>query len=228
MLTNVLISHQNAMSSVPLFSVVVRRNGTADISKKSMIDCRNLHPRCSKVDAVLTSTLTVFTTSSYAHDSRPRLHIQTMTDSNVYSIDIGEVYSTVHKLILIRDHYIAVILKIQFDEDEDYDGSYVPMNTLFSLVVVHIPTRKKIYFNPRSSGAVSVDCLDDILAMNVSNLGFVFTGESVRDIARMSIKDHKETPGKSIKKKKKRLASIVGLNGKKKDGFARGTCSHKS
>jgi hypothetical protein len=228
MLTNVLISHQNAMSSVPLFSVVVRRNGTADISKKSMIDCRNLHPRCSKVDAVLTSTLTVFTTSSYAHDSRPRLHIQTMTDSNVYSIDIGEVYSTVHKLILIRDHYIAVILKIQFDEDEDYDGSYVPMNTLFSLVVVHIPTRKKIYFNPRSSGAVSVDCLDDILAMNVSNLGFVFTGESVRDIARMSIKDHKETPGKSIKKKKKRLASIVGLNGKKKDGFARGTCSHKN
>ena len=228
MLTNVLISHQNAMSSVPLFSVVVRRNGTADISKKSEIDCRNLHPRCSKVDAVLTSTLTVFTTSSYAHDSHPRLHVQTMTDSNVYSIDIGEVYSTVHKLILIRDHYIAVICKIQFVEDEDYDGSYVPMNTLFSLVVVHIPTRKKIYFNPLRSGAVSVDCLDDILAMNVSNLGFVFTGESVRDIARMSIKDHKETPGKSIKKKKKRLASIVGLNGKKKDGFARGSCSHKS
>ena len=227
MLTNVLISHQTAMSSVPLFSVVVRRNGTADISKKSMIDCRNLHPRCSKVDAVLTSTLTVFTTSN-PRDSCPRLHVQTITDSNVYSIDIGEVYSTVHKLILIRDHYIAVILKIQFDEDEDYDGSYVPMNTLFSLVVVHIPSRKKIYFNPRSSGAVSVDCLDDILAMNVSNLGFVFTGESVRDIARMSIKDHKETPGKSIKKKKKRLASIVGLNGKKKDGFARGTCSHKS
>jgi hypothetical protein len=64
--------------------------------------------------------------------------------------------------------------------------------------------------------------------MNVSNLGFVFTGESVRDVARLSMKADKETPGKSTKKKKKRLASIVGLNGKKKDGFARGSCSHKS
>jgi hypothetical protein len=218
MLTNVLISHQTTMSSVQLFSVEIRRSGTAGINKKSVIDCRNLHPRFSKVDAVMTSTLTVLATSSYAHDSCPRLHIQTMTDSSFYTIDLGNWSSTVHNLILIRDHYIAVILKIQFDEDED----------LFSLLAVHIPTRKQIYFSPLLSGAVSVDCLDDILAMNVSNLGFVFTGESVRDVARISMTGHTETAGKSTKKKKKRLASIVGLNGKKKDGFARGSCSHKN
>lgn len=229
MLTNVLVSHQTPMSSVPLFSVEIRRNGIADIRKKSVIECRNLHPRCSKVDAVLTSTLTVFTTSN-PHDSCPRLHIQTIIDSSAYSIDIGDLYWTVHKLILIQVHYIAVILKIQFNEDEDFDGFdvHTKRRTKFLLNVIHIPTREKIYKCSLSSGAVSVDCLDDILAMNVSNLGFVFTGESVRDAARTSMKALKETPGKSIKKKKKRLASIVGLNGKKKDGFARGSCSHKS
>ena len=224
MLTNVLISHQNAMSSVSLFSVEIQRNGIADICKKSVIDCRNLHPRCSKVDAVLTSTLTVFTTSN-PRDSCPRLHVQTITDSSVYSIDIGDLYYNIHNLILIRDHYIAVILKEQFEYEDWVRGR----RTNFFLVVIHIPTREKIYYCDLLPGVfVSVDCLDDILAMNVSNLGFVFTGESVRDVARLSTKAHKETPGKSIKKKKKRLASIVGLNGKKKDGFARGSCSHKS
>jgi hypothetical protein len=219
LVTNVLISHQNTVRSVPLFSVEIQRNGTAVIRQKFDFDCGNLHHLCWKVYAVLTSTLTVFTTSN-PRDSCPRLHVQTIIDSSVYSIDIGELYYNVHNLILIRDHYIAVILK-------EVDLT-TRRRTNFFLVVVHIPTREKIYFSPLLSGAVSVDCLDDILAMNVSNLGFVFTGESARDVARLSMKAHKETPGKSTKKKKKRLASIVGLNGKKKDGFARGSCSHKS
>jgi hypothetical protein len=236
LLTNVLISHQTTMrhqttmSLVSLFSVEIRRNGTAGISKKSVIDCRNLHPRYSKVDAVLTSTLTAFTTSN-PRDFCPCLHVQTITDSSVYSIDIGELYYNVHNLILIRDHYIAVILKEQFEEyeDEEVIPGVCGRARKFFLVVIHIPTREKIYYCDLLPGVfVLVDCLDDILAMNVSNLGFVFTGESVRDVARFSMKAHKETPGKSTKKKKKRLASIVGLNGKKKDGFARGSCSHKS
>ena len=224
--TNVLVSGPSMALS--FISVEIKRNGTADIIKKSMIENEDFVP-WSKMNAALTSSHAVFTTNP--RDSCPLLHFQRISVSHddvddkvrrgFYSIEIGGPNFTVHNLFVIRDHYVAIIIKeSDHDVTGEFDGHWFGLNEpSFVAVVIHIPTREEIYRCPLPSLALSIDCVGDILAMNVSNLGFVITGGNARDVARMSINEPSD-PGKKPKGKKKRLAS--GASGRKKDGFARG------
>ncbi|KAL3767372.1 hypothetical protein ACHAW5_003799 [Stephanodiscus triporus] len=221
--TNVLVSGPSMALS--FLSVEIKRDGTPDIIKKSMIENEDVVP-WSKMNAVLTSSHAVFTTDPQG--SCPLLHVQKIAVfrddvkddvcSGFHSIEIGGPQFTVQNLVLIREHYVAVVVK---ESDVQFDGHWFGLNEAsFAVIVIHIPTREQIYRCPLPAEALSVDCLGDTLAMNVSNLGFVITGGNARDVARMSINEHTETPGKTTKGKKKRLASIA--SGRKKDGFARG------
>jgi len=90
-------------------------------------------------------------------------------------------------------------------------------------VLFHISSRREIFRCPLSTYLFCFDCIGDTIAANVSNLGFFIAGGNVREAARTSLNDESEisqTPTKTAKAKKKRLASLA--SGRKKDGFARG------
>jgi len=238
--TNALVSGPSM--AISFISVEIKRDGTADIVKKSMIENEDFAP-WSKMNAALTSSHAVFTTNP--RDSCLLLHFHRISVSHndaegkvcrgFHSIEIGGPNFIVHNLVVIRDHYVAIIIK-ERDHDVvgEFDGHWFGVNEAsFVAVVIHIPTREEIYRCPLPSWALSIDCVGDTLAMNVSNLGFVITGGNARDVARMSINEQSDTtagveragkllgkPGKNPKGKKKRLAS--GASGRKKDGFARG------
>jgi hypothetical protein len=238
--TNALVSGPSM--ALPFLSVEIKRDGTVDIIKKSMIENEDFVP-WSKMNAALTSSHAVFTTNP--RDSCPLLHFQIISvshdnvEDNVrrgfHSIEIGGPNFTVQNLVVIREHYFVIIIN-ERDHDVvgEFDGHWFGSNEAsFVAVVIHIPTRKEIYRCPLPSWALSIDCVGDTLAMNVSNHGFVITGGNARDVARMSINEQSDTtvgveragkllgkPGKYPKGKKKRLSS--GASGRKKDGFARG------
>jgi hypothetical protein len=225
--TNVLVS--GPTTALSFISVEIKRDGTADMIKMSMIENEDFAP-WSTMNAALTSSHAVFTTDPQG--SCPLLHIQRFSSSpdvvkdNVRcgfrSIEIGGPHFTVQNLFVIREHYAAVVLK-EDDRNEmgEFDGHWFGSNeSSFVAIVFHIPTREEIYRCPMPVGGLSVDCVGDTLAINVSNLGFAITGGNARDVAGVSISKHSETPLKTPKGKKKRLASIA--SGRKKDGFARG------
>ena len=222
-LTNILIAgHSMALS---LLSMKIKQDGTACIVKNPIIKSEDVSS-WFKMNAALTCSSAVF--SKESQGSRPLLCIQGITASddhddndnnnakgNVYSgfhsIEIGGPQFTVHNLVLIREHYVAVVIK-EIDEIEldNLDGHWFgPNESSFAVVVIHIPTREEIYRCSLPTGAISVDALGNTLAMNVSNLGFVITGGDTRDAARMLLKEHSETLGKNAKAKKKRLVSMV-------------------
>ena len=211
LLTNVLVIDS---FTIALLSVKIRRDGTANIFMNPVIKIQ-VSPSWLKINAALTCSNALLSTESQG--SLPLLYIQGITASDghddddnndaigngsrFHSIEIGGPQSTVRNLVLIREHYVAVLI-------EEIDDNLLGRQ-YFSVVVIHIPTREEIYRCSLPTGAISVDALGDTLAMNVSNLGFVFTGGNTRDVARMSLKEHSETPGKNAKAKKKRLVSMV-------------------
>jgi hypothetical protein len=213
LLTNVLVTGDSMTHA--LLSVKIMRDGTANIVKNNVFKSQGF-PSWLKMNAALTCSNAVFSTESQG--SRPLLNFQGMTASDdhddddnngakgnvgsgLHSIEIGGPQSTVHNLVLIREHYVAVVIKEI--GDDDFGRQH------FAVVVIHIPTREEIYRCSLPTGAISVDALGNTLAMNVSNLGFVITGGDTRDAARMLLKEHSETLGKNAKAKKKRLVSMV-------------------
>ena len=137
----------------------------------------------SKMNATLTSSHAVFTTNP--RDSCPLLHFQRISVSHdsvegFHSIEIGGPNFTVHNLVVIREHYVVIIIN-ERDHDVvgEFDGQWFGSNEAsFVAVVIHTPTRKEIYRCPLPSWALSIDCVGDTLAMNVSNHGFVITSPS--------------------------------------------------
>ena len=226
MCTNILISGP----TMPLLfmSVEIDRDG-ADIIKKSMIDGDELAP-WSQMCASLTSTHALYSTDPL---QGPVLHIKRIpssfdemsTTSAYQSIEVGERNCVVRDIFVIREHYVVLIIGTRSnheEEEDEIDGQWFGINSSLELVVYHIHSRQEMYRSNVPSEALSIDCIGETLAMNVSNLGFVITGENARDVARIET-DESNTisspPGKNSKSKKnKRQAG----SGKKKDGFARG------
>ncbi|KAL3806988.1 hypothetical protein ACHAXA_007621 [Cyclostephanos tholiformis] len=225
--TNVLVS--GPTMALSFMSVQIKRDGTADIIKKSMIENEDFAP-WSKMNAALTSSHAVFTTDPQG--SGPLLHIQRLSLSHndlqdnfrcgFHSIEIGGPHFTVQNLFVIRDQYVAVVIKEDDHNDMgEFDGHWFGSNeSSLVAIVFHIPTREEIYRCPLSLGGLSIDCVGYTLAMNVSNLGFAIAGGNAREVARVSINKHLVTPIKTSKVKKKPLVSTA--SGRKKDGFARG------
>jgi hypothetical protein len=113
-----------------------------------------------------------------------------------------------------REHYIAIVITEKASD---------------SIVVYHISTAQEVcrFLISRSFlTSHAFDCIGDTLAMNVSNVGFIITGEDARAVGQVSIPSTymaQAMTSPSIKQpkgKKKRLASLA--SGRKKDGFARG------
>lgn len=232
---NILVS--GPAMAIHFLSVEIQRNGRAEIIEKSMIENDHLAP-WSKMKASLTSSNAVFSTELRGFGAN--LHIQNLSASYVgakgahsghESVQIGGPQVTVQNLVLIREHYVAVVINRGSHDEFDHLGGhwFGPNEAILNVVVIHIPTRKEIYRCPFPLETVSLtlDSLGDTLAMNVANLGFVITGGNARDIARMTAKDQSETPGKSSKGKKKRLVSIVNGQTKHKPKQTPHSYSHR-
>lgn len=230
--TNILVS--GPTMALVFLSIEIRRDGTIDMIRKSMID-NELAP-WSLMTAALTPSHAVFSTDPI---QGPLLHVQKMLPSHddsddtitgaAVSIEIGGRDCRVCNVVIIREQYVCAVIgnRTNNEDDEDeFDGEWFGLNNEFACVIYHIPTCQELYRCPLPSEALSVDCIGDTVAMNVSNLGFVITGGNARDVARMALHDDNaqimsSPSGKNKKReKKKRLAS--GASGRKKDGFARG------
>ena len=232
--TNILVS--GPAMAIHFLSVEIQRNGKAEIIEKSMIENDDLAP-WSTMKASLTSSTAVFSTESRGFGAN--LHIQNLsasyegakgtTYSGHESIQIGGSQGTVKNLVLIREHYVAVVINRGGHDEFDHLGGhwFGPDEAILSVLIIHIPTRKEIYRCPFPLETISLDSLGDTLAMSVANLGFVITGGNARDIARMSAKEQSETPGKSSKGKKKRLVSIANGQTKHKPKQTPHSYSHR-
>jgi hypothetical protein len=222
--------------AIHFLSVEIQRNGKAEIIEKSVIENDDLAP-WSTMKASLTSSTAVFSTESRGFGAN--LHIQNLSASyegakgTAYSghesIQIGGSQGTVKNLVLIREHYVAVVINRGGHDEFDHLGGhwFGPDEAILSVLIIHIPTRKEIYRCPFPLETISLDSLGDTLAMSVANLGFVITGGNARDIARMSAKEQSETPGKSSKGKKKRLVSIANGQTKHKPKQTPHSYSHR-
>jgi len=185
------------------------------------------------MNAALTSSYAVFSTDPV---QGPVLHFKRIepcddeVNINViswyHSIQLGGQNCKVWNIFVIREHYIAVVVTCNSnDGDGGLDGHWFGLDEgSLEVIIYHIPTRKEMFRSPMSSEAVSVDCVGDTLAANVSNLGFVIAGGNAREVAgtfaKKDVSQASSPPGKGPKGKKKRLASLA--SGRKKDGFARG------
>ena len=238
--TTVLISDPSISMPLSFIAVEIRRDGTIDFIHKAMIEEDKFAPWCT-MSAALTSSHAVFSTNPIPG---PALHVQAVLPSRhdeiynnlnngIHSFDIGEPYGSVRSMFIIREHYVAVVVKEGDENNDELGGEWFGLNEAPTnddasvlIIVYHIPSSNEICRCTLPSAAVSIDSIGDTLAMNVSNLGFVITGEDARDVGRVSIPltDMAQTMAspsiKQPKGKKKRLASLA--SGRKKDGFARG------
>jgi len=214
--TNILIS-----GPILFMSVEVKRDGLADIIKKSMVESEELAP-WSQMCASLTSSYAVYSTDPL---QGPVLHIMNTQDTSYQAIEVAGQDYMLHNVCIIHENYVAVIIskRPNEEEEEEFDGQWFGINdsSSYELIVYHISSRQEVYRSPLPAESLSIACTDDTLAANISHHGFVITGSAPRDFARSELKvsdDNMATPGKTKKKKpgqrKKRES--------KKDGFARG------
>ena len=151
----------------------------------------------------------------------PVLHFQRIlssygeiNNSAFNSIEIGGQNCRLHNMLVIQELYIVVSVGHHPNNEEEEDAS--DGEASFEAIIYHMPTLQEIYRCPLPSEALSLDCIGDTLAMNVSNLGFAITGGNARDVARTALKEDITTSplGKNAKEKKKIL--ISDATGKKK------------
>ncbi|KAL7521522.1 hypothetical protein ACHAWX_006192 [Stephanocyclus meneghinianus] len=139
--------------------------------------------------------------------------------------------SKLHNIIVTNENYVVAFINSLTsavgNEVDAFDGHWFgPDDRPSRALVYHIPSRHRIYECSMSYHSLSMDVLGNVLAFNMSTLGFVFAGVGTRGVARKAVEtdlltenDSLTSPSaKNAKCKKKRLASKTA----KKDGFARG------
>ena len=224
--TNVMIS--GPTHDLRFMCVNIRRDGTAHIAELIMVDNEELAP-WSKVFASLTSTHAAYITDPL---SGPVLHIQRIPssldevmDNRPYQpIEIADQDWLVLNIFIIREQYVAVVMGKRSEANEDgFDGQWFGLDdSLSEIAVYHISSGQELYRNPLPSDPLAVDCIGDTLAMNVSNFGFVITGENAREVARVEPEVETTTTSPSGKHPKGKKKRPWMKRDKKKDGFARG------
>lgn len=217
--TNILIT---LTMPILFMSVEVKRDGVADIIKKSMVESEAMAP-WSQMLASLTSSYAVYSTDPL---QGPVLHIMNTKDTTHQSIEVSGQDYILHNVCIFHEEYVAVIISKrpnEGEEEDEFDGQWFGINdSTYALIVYHISSRQEVYRGPLPAETLSIACTDDTLAANISHHGFVITGSTSRDFARSELKvndDNMATPSGKTKKKKpgqrKKRES-------KKDGFARG------
>merc|ERR1739848_108306 len=168
------------------------------------------------MEAVVTPSHAVFSTNPL---DGPVLHFQRIppsrneANSGVFdahhSIELGKQDSTFRKMFVIREFYVAVIIGKQGEA------------SAATLVVYHIPTRREMLRTTIHFGPLSIDSFGGTLAANVSNLGFVITGEPARDVANLTLdEDSALLSSRSEKASKGKMERLSLFSGQKKR-FAR-------
>jgi hypothetical protein len=205
--------------------LTISKNGVIDMQMKSVIDRHQFFQENQYMEAVVTSSSVVAVTIS-PDDSRLIFFC-----GGGYEIHpIGGPSTKLFDIFCIREEYVAVILGTPQPEGENDDdaigGEWFGIeegSTTREVVVFHITSRQEVFRYPLPDVSLSIRCIGDTIAANISNLGFVIAGENAREVARTALDgddENTQTPTKTTKSKKKRLASLA--SGRKKDGFARG------
>ncbi len=218
-------------------SIQISKDGSVDILMKAIIERRQIQPAeaLGETLVVVTSNCVVSTTKSsvgiclvFVCDGENEKTLGQV----VHTIEIeGSSSKILWDIFCIREEYVAVVLggtpRDQDDDEDAVTGEWFGLDEESSVkkevVLFHISSRREIFRCPLSTYLFCLDCIGDTIAANVSNLGFFIAGGNVREAARTSLNDESEisqTPTKTAKAKKKRLASLA--SGRKKDGFARG------
>jgi hypothetical protein len=206
-------------------SLTISKNGVIDMQMKSVIDRHPFLQEFQHMEAVVTSSSVVAVTIS-PDDTR----LIFFCDGGYETYPVGGPSTKLFDIFCIRDEYVAVILGTPQPEGENDDdaigGEWFGIeegSTTREVLVYHITSRQEVFRYPLPDVSLSVRCIGDTIAANISNLGFVIAGENAREVARTALDGDNETmqtPTKTTKSKKKRLASLA--SGRKKDGFARG------
>ena len=205
-------------------SLTISKNGEIDMQMKSVIDRHQFFQDLQHMEAVVTSLRAVAVTISPV-DTR----LIFFCDGGYEIHPIGGPSSKLFDVFCIREEYVAVILGIPQSDGENDDDAIggewfgIEEDLAREVVVYHITSRQEVFRYPLPDVSLNVRCVGNTIAANISNLGFVIAGENAREVARKALEGNDETlqtPTKTTKVKKKRLASLA--SGRKKDGFARG------
>jgi hypothetical protein len=200
-------------------SLTISRNGVIDMQMKSVIDRHQFFQEFQHMEAVVTSSSVVEVTIS-PDDTR----LIFFCDGGYETYPVGGP-TKLFDIFCIREEYVAIILGTENDDDA-IGGEWFGIeegSTTREVVVYHITSHQEVFRYPLPDVSLNVRCIGDTIAANISNLGFVIAGENAREVARTALDgddENTQTPTKTTKSKKKRLASLA--SGRKKDGFARG------
>lgn len=231
--TNVVVKSAESTENWSNFSIQISKNGTVDVQMKSIIEGRLINP----IDTIF--PMPVIVTPNCIVSSAEYACLVFMYDkeggdalyTDIHRIEVGESSTEILDMFDIREEYVVVILGIRQGQNNDEDavaGEWFGLDedptSKREAVVYHISSRKELFrcsFPYTTPTLFHMDCIGDTVAANVAKLGFVIAGGNAREVARTALNDEgDQTPTKTPKAKKKRLASLA--SGRKKDGFARG------
>jgi hypothetical protein len=208
-------------------SLTISKSGEIDMQMKSVIDCHQLSQEWQVMRAIVTSSSVVVVSNYLVHDSLG-IRLIFFCDEGYEIYPVGGHSTKLYDIFCIREEYVAIIVGTPQPEGENDDdaigGEWFGINEgKKEVVVFHITSRQEVFRYPLPDVSLSIRCIGDTIAANISNLGFVIAGENAREVARKTLEgddENTQTPTKTTKSKKKRLASLA--SGRKKDGFARG------
>jgi len=233
--TNVVIKSFDSADEWLIFSVHIAKNGTVDMQMKTLIDGHQIEPvqTVDPMPVVVMSNCAIFAAKCgclvFLHDKENEESLLKV----VHRINVGGSSTEIYDIFGIREEYVAVVLGTsqgRGDDEEAVAGEWFGLDEEQSprreVAVFHVSSRQELfrcqlpYIYPLM---FHMDCFGDTIAANVAKLGFVIAGGNAREVAMAALNDEvdtNQTPTKTTKAKKKRLASLA--SGRKKDGFARG------
>ena len=228
--TNVMVRTINNDQDSLNLSVQISKDGTVDVKVKAMIDRHQISPfedECT-MPAIVTSDR--FITAVKSPDRNILVFCEEDNDGSrhtvVHKVDIATSQLKVHDMFCLREEYVAVILGMEEDAVAgEWFGLDLEQSPKTQIVVYHISSRQEVSrchlpYTP----LFNMSCNGETIVANISNLGFVIAGGNAREVVLAALSNDDEeanqTPTKTPKVKKKRLASLA--SGRKKDGFARG------
>ncbi len=233
--TNVVVKSADSTEDWSNFSIQISKNGAVGVQMKAVLEGRQIHPISTIFPMpVIVTPNCIISSAEYAclvfmYDNEGGKSLST----DIHRIEVGESSTEICDMFDIREEYVVVILGTRQGPNDNEDavagewfGLDADQTSKREAVVFHISSRQELFrcsFPYTTPTLFHMDCIGDTVAANVAKLGFVITGGNAREVARTVLNGEGETnqtPTKTPKAKKKRLASLA--SGRKKDGFARG------
>ncbi len=230
--TNVAVKSRGSETDLFNFSVHISKNATVDIQMKGVMERPNelFEPMSPQAPVVVTSNCVMLAESHTCLVFMYDRENEESLNADIHRIEVGESSQQILDMFDIREEYVVVVLGARRGwgyEEEAVAGEWFGLNEEQApkkeIVVFHISSRQELFRCPFPNATPSFACIGDTIAANVDKFGFVIAGGNAREVARTALSDEgdsSQTPTKTPKAKKKRLASLA--SGRKKDGFARG------